>query len=180
MRAALAAMALCSMGAACHREPPGAGDRPEPSSSALPIALAIGGCDDPRLCGRECEAGSADRCRRLAATYAFGQGVEKDEKAATALYLHACDMGDPSACVFGGQMYEFSHGVEKDDSAAALLYRRACDLKWAAGCYNLAIAYERGTGLAADRQRAGELYQGACAAGAKVACDKAKELTSPR
>jgi TPR repeat protein len=76
-------------------------------------------------------------------------------------------------------MYEFAHGVEKDDSAAVTLYRRACDLGWAPGCYNLAITYERGTGVPADRKRAAQLYEVACTAGAKQACDKAKDLASP-
>lgn len=150
-----------------------------PSASVIVLGAAIGSCPDIDACERECDAGSADRCRRLAATYALGKGVEKDETRATALYEHACDMKDPSACVFAGQMNEFARGVVKNDARAARFYERACDMQWAAGCYNLAIMYERGTGKPVDRERAGDLYQAACTAGAKEACDKAREMHSP-
>lgn len=156
-----------------------ADDRTAPSASVFVLGAGLGSCPDIEACERECDGGSADRCRRLAATYAFGQGVEKDETEATALYEHACDMKDPSACVFAGQMHEFSRGVPKDDAKAARFYERACDLGWAPGCYNLAIMYERGTGVPVNRERAGDLYQTACTAGAKQACDKAREMHAP-
>ncbi len=170
------AWVLC---AACSRGRSSGQEQPAPSASVITIGAAIGTCPDLAACERECDAGSADRCRRLAATYAFGEGVDKDEARATALYEHACDMQDPSACVFAGQMNEFAHGVVKDDAKAARLYERACDLRWVPGCYNLAIMYERGTGVPADRQRAGDLYQSACTGGAKPACEKAQEMRSP-
>jgi len=152
---------------------------PQPSASVVTIGNTIGTCEDVEACARECDGGSADRCRRLAATYAFGQGVSQDEARATALYEHACDMKDAPACMFAGQMHEFAHGVPKDHAAAAKLYERACDLGYAAGCYNLAILVERGNGVAKDRARAAELYQTACTAGAKQACTKAEELHAP-
>ncbi|HXN31931.1 MAG TPA: tetratricopeptide repeat protein [Polyangiaceae bacterium] len=175
MRPALAI--LCALSASCHRGGSSADEQPPaPSASVITIGAAPGTCPDVSVCERECDAGSADRCRRLAATYAFGHGVEKDEARATRLYEHACDMQDPSACVFAGQMHEYAHGVAKDDAKAARLYERACDLKWAAGCYNLAIMYERGTGVPQDRAKAGELYQLTCTAGAKESCEKAKAM----
>jgi hypothetical protein len=169
-------LALC---AACSRGKSSSGDQPAPSSSVITLGVAVGTCPDLVTCERECDAGSADRCRRLAATYAFGEGVPKDETRATGLYEHACDMKDPSACVFAGQMHEFARGVDKDDAKAARLYERACDMQWATGCYNLGIMYERGTGVPQDRVKAGDLYQMACTAGAKTACEKAKELHAP-
>jgi hypothetical protein len=117
----------------------------------ITIGVAVGGCDDVAACERECDAGSADRCRRLAATFALGQGAAQDETRAAALYAHACDMNDPSACVFAGQMSEYARGVDKDDAKAARFYRRACDLQRAPGCYNLGIMFERGTGVPQDR-----------------------------
>lgn len=170
----------CILCAACSRSRPSAQEQqPAPSSSVITLGIEVGTCPDVPACERECDAGSADRCRRLAATYEFGKGVDQDETRATALYEHACDMKDPAACVFAGQMHEFARGVPKDDAKAARLYERSCDLDWAAGCYNLAIMYERGTGVAADRKRAGDLYQMACTAGAKTACDKAREMHAP-
>lgn len=167
-------------GAACKRAHPSAEqEKPVPSSSVISIGVALGACDDIAACERECDAGSADRCRRLGASFAFGKGVDQDETQATALYSHACDMKDPSACVFAGQNHEFARGVPKDDAKAAGFYERACDLGWSPGCYNLAIMYERGTGVPASRERAGELYQVACTAGARQACDKAREMHGP-
>jgi TPR repeat protein len=161
---------------ACGRSHSSNEKAPAPTSSVITLGAAIGGCDDVALCERECERGSADRCRRLAATYALGQGVEKDEARATSLYAKACDMKDAPACVFAGQMNEYAHGVQKDDTAAARFYERACDQGWAAGCYNFAIMLEHGRGVPTDRPKAGSLYQVACTAGAKGACVKASEI----
>ncbi|HEX3344403.1 MAG TPA: hypothetical protein VHS09_07505, partial [Polyangiaceae bacterium] len=106
----------------CHRGASSSGEEPAPTASVVSIGNTIGTCPDLGACEKECDAGSADRCRRLAATYAFGQGVDKDEARATALYEHACAMKDAPACLFAGQMHEFAHGGPKDDTAAARFY----------------------------------------------------------
>lgn len=174
----LACLALLVAGA-CNRHHASGEGQPAPSSSVITLGIELGACPDVPACERECDAGSADRCRRLAMSYAFGKGVDKDETKATELLVKACDMGDPSACVFAGQAYEYEHGVPKDFARAARFYEKGCDLKWAPGCYNLAIMYERGTGVPMDRQKAGDFYQVACTAGAPQACDKAKEMHAP-
>ncbi len=168
--------------AACGRarSAPGAlQGTPAPAASVITLGAALGSCDVVATFAKECDAGSADRCRRLAATYALGQGVDKDEARATALYARACDMKDPPACVFAGQMNEYAHGVPKNDAVAARFYERACDLGWATGCYNLAIMLEHGRGVPVDRPKAGALYQVACTAGAKSACSKVTEMQQP-
>jgi TPR repeat protein len=162
----------------CHGSP-SSQEQPAPSASVIQLGMALGTCDDIEVCEKECDAGSADRCRRLAASYALGQGVDKDEARGAALYAHACDLRDASACLFAGQMNEFAHGVAKDDAKAARYYERACDLRWAPGCYNLAIMYERGSGVALDRAKASDLYGVACTAGARQSCEKAKEMHDP-
>lgn len=179
VRGVLCPLVLAAAVASCHRGGSSASGGPAPSASVITIGVALGTCPDVEVCARECDAGSADRCRRLAATYALGQGVDKDEARATTLYEQACDMKDSSACVFAGQMYEFAHGVAKDDAKAARFYERACDREWAPGCYNLAIMTERGTGVPQDRAKAADLYQMACTAGAQQACEKARELHAP-
>ena len=162
---------------ACHRGASSGEEAPVPSASAVVLGLALGACEgDLGACERECDAGSADRCRRLAVTYALGRGADKDEKRAAGLYERSCDMKDPSGCVFAGQMNEYAHGIPKDDARAAGFYERACDLHWAPGCYNLAIMVEHGRGVGEDRARAGDLYQTACTAGAKIACGKVREM----
>ena len=180
--AALLALELvsvgCQRGNAGRRDDAPPSDTP-PSASIITLGVRIATCDDVDLCLRECDAGRADPCRRLAASYAMGSGVVTDEAKATALYERACALKDPSACVFAGQMYEYAHGVAKDDARAAGYYERACDAQDAAGCYNLAIMYENARGVPRDRSKAGDLYQTACTAGAKHACEKAAEMHQP-
>ncbi len=177
-------VALCvvpsvALGLACGRDRSSTHAAPAPSGSVITLGVALGGCDEVAVCARECDAGSADRCRRLAATYALGQGVDRDEGRAVALYQRACDLNDPSACMFAGQMSEYARGVDKDDARAARLYARACELRWAPGCYNLGVMYERGTGVPQDRAKAADLYQASCTAGAQSACEKARALHAP-
>ncbi len=160
----------------CDRSQGGSQEQPAPSASVVQIGVSLGTCTDLALCEAECDAGSADRCRRLAVTYATGEGVDKDEARATALYERACAMKDPPACVFAGQMHEYAHGVPKDDAKAAGLYETSCNAGWTAGCYNLAIMFENGRGVPRDRDRAVSLYDTACSAGAKPACERAKGL----
>jgi uncharacterized protein len=174
-RPAWGAIALAALGA-CNGPRPSAGDAPSPSASVVSIGVTLGTCADRAQCEAECDAGSADRCRRLAASYAFGEGAPKDEARATDLYERACDMRDAPACVFAGQMREYAHGVPKDEARATALYARACDAGWAAGCYNQAIMLEKGRGVAQDLEKAAALYDAACTAGAKPACEKAGAL----
>ncbi len=171
----LAALLACG----CHRHVPSGTEEPAPSSSAITLSVGLATCDDAPACQGECDAGNADACRRLAASYSFGRGAPIDETRAASLYGRACDLEDPSACVFAGQMHEYARGVPKDDARAAGDYERSCDLGWPAGCYNLAIMVENGRGVERDRARAGKLYQVACTAGAEHACEKAKEMHEP-
>jgi TPR repeat protein len=165
--------------AGCGRHDRAGQDQPAPSASVVTLGAAVGTCDDLATCERECDAGSADRCRRLAATYAFGQGAQRDEARATALYEQSCAMKDAPSCMFAGQMYEYAHGVAKDDEKAARYYERSCGMGSQAGCYNLGIMYENGRGVPVDHAKAGDLYQAACTAGARTACDKAKQMRTP-
>ncbi len=148
-RAALVFSSGMMLISGCHHDPSTRKEEPAPSSSVITLGVGFATCDDVAICERGCDAGLADPCRRLAASYALGSGVDADETRAAALYDRACDLKDPSACVSAGQMYEYAHGVAKDDARAARYYERSCDARWAAGCYNLAIMYENGRGVAA-------------------------------
>jgi TPR repeat protein len=163
----------CSRSAAPTEDPQAA-----PAQSVITIANAFGACENLAICENECDAGSADRCRRLAVTYQFGQGVDKDEPRATELFEKACGMKDAPACVSAGQMYEYHHGVAKDDAKAAGFYGKACDIGYAAGCANFAIMLENGRGVAKDVVRARALYEDACKKGAGLACERAKALSA--
>jgi TPR repeat protein len=151
-------------------------DQPNPSASVVSVAVEMGACPDFVVCERECDAGSADRCRRLAASYEFGKGAPADPKLATSLYVRACDMRDMGACVSAGRMYEFHHGVEKDDRTASSFYRRACDGENMTGCANLAIMLESGHGGDKDDGAAIQLFDKACARGSGIACQHAAAL----
>jgi TPR repeat protein len=167
--------------AACDRAAPSSSETQEaPASSVIALGVSLGGCEDLGACARECDAGSADRCRRLAISYAQGRGAPKDETRATELYEHACAMGDSPACIFAGQMHEYAHGVPRDETAAAQFYGVACERRSPAGCYNLAYLSENARILPRDLQKARELYAVACAAGARQACDRAKDLADAR
>ena len=178
-RLVLLACAVFGQPACDKRSTPQVDPGVAPSASVISIGVALGTCEDPALCDKECEGGSADRCRRLAASYALGQGVDKDEARATGLYERACAMKDAPACVFAGQMHEYAHGVPKDATKAAGLYERACDEGWPAGCYNFAIMLEEGRGMPVDRAKAAALYRRVCDAGAKTACAKVEQLSAP-
>jgi TPR repeat protein len=153
-----------------------ANEQPAPPST-MTIANMFGVCDDVAQCERECDAGQADRCRRLGATYQFAQGAAKDEKKATAYYELACSENNAPACVSSGQMYEFSHGVAKDDAKAAGYYKKGCDLGYMVGCANYAIMLENGRGVPKDIPQATTIYANACKAGAGLACDRLRWLT---
>jgi TPR repeat protein len=163
----------------CHRHESSGEGSPAPSSSVISLGMELGTCPDLEACARECDAGSADRCRRLAMSYSFGKGVDRDEARAAALLEKSCAMGDPSSCLFAGQMYEFEHGVSKDDARAAKYYELSCLMKWVAGCYNLGLMYERGRGVPADRAKALDLYRQSCDGGSKIACEKVKRMSEP-
>jgi TPR repeat protein len=145
--------------------------------STVTIANMVGVCDDIALCEKECDAGQADRCRRLGSTYQFAPGAAKDETKAAAYYELACTMKNASACVSSGQMYEFSHGVAKDDAKAAAYYKKGCDLGYMVGCANYAIMLENGRGVPKDIAAAVPIYENACKAGAGLACERLRALT---
>lgn len=175
----LAAVSVGAMGG-CHRRSSDDGaSSPAPSSSVITLGIEIGACTDIETCARECEAGSADWCRRLAMSYSFGKGVDRDEAHAAALLEKACELRDPSSCLFSGQMYEYARGVTKDDARAAKYYERSCAMKWVGGCYNEAVMYEQGRGVLTNLAKAKDLYQEACTAGSTIACGKVKEMEEP-
>jgi TPR repeat protein len=182
-RTALLAAALLAAPVACDRRGGGesSAGAPSPSASVVSLAVEMGACPDLGACERECDAGSADRCRRLGVTYEFGRkGVDADPVRATELYVHACQMKDTEACISAGRMYEYHHGVDKDDVKATGFYERACDLANPTGCANLAIMLENGRGTARDEGRALQLFDDACAKGAGLACEHARSIRARR
>jgi hypothetical protein len=151
-----------------------------PSAPPIQIANTMGGCDDVEQCERECDAGAADRCRRLGVTYEFGQAgdASKNETLGTAYFDRSCEMGNASGCVSSGQMHEYAHGVPVDLAKATAAYEKACTIGWQVGCANYAIMLEYGRGVPKDLDKARTLYADACKAGAGLACDRLKVLSA--
>jgi TPR repeat protein len=176
---ALFALAACKdKSGSGTRGPFGLETPPLPSAPPVQIANVFGACDDLDVCERECDAGQADRCRRLGVTYEFGKGGDaaRDETRGTAYFDRACALGNAPGCVSSGQMHEYGHGVTIDMPKAAAAYQKACDIGWQVGCANYAIMLENGRGVPKDLQKARELYESACAAGAGLACDRVKVM----
>ncbi len=149
-----------------------------PSAPPIQIGNLLGTCDDIAVCERECDAGQADRCRRLGVSYELGKVGDgaKDETKGTAYFDLACTMGNASGCVSSGQMHEYGHGVPIDMPKAAAAYAKACDIGWQVGCANYGIMLENGRGVPKDLAKARAMYDSSCKAGAGLACDRLKIL----
>ena len=177
---ALAVAVAVLTGSACKGKHGGAspeeGTLPAAAQSSVEVINVIGTCDDVPLCTKECEAGQADRCRRLGATLQFAKPPDRDEARATSFYERACALGNAPGCVSAGQMFEYEHGVTKDVGKAAAYYSKACDVGYQVGCANYAIMLENGRGVPKDLERAATLYEAACRAGAGLACERRKAL----
>src|SRR5581483_4400587 len=111
---------------------------------------------------RSCRDGFAEACDRLAAQYAQGFGVARDDRRAARLFKQACDGGDFSACSSLGVLYGEGRGVEQDEARAATLYRVACQRHDTLGCFNLGMSYLEAHGVELDEMLAAELFQEAC------------------
>jgi TPR repeat protein len=164
-----------ALSSACSRRD---GASPSPPTDGAPFTITFGkGCPDTEACATACAAGDADQCRRLGDTYQFAADGGKDDVKAVSYYEHACALRSGPGCLSAGQMYEFHHGVQEDDTKAASFYRTSCDLKYVPGCANLAIMLENGRGVPKDVPAAIELYRSSCAAGASLACERARALS---
>lgn len=119
----------------------------------------------------ECDGVHASACVELAARYAAGAGVPKDDVQAAGLYDRACQGGAASGCTALGVLRNTGRGVERDLGVAAVLYEKGCRGGDASGCNNLGTLYEFGSlGLARDEERAVALYREACDRGDVQGC----------
>ena len=156
---------------------------PAPKASAAQASFTFQtgtACPDLGLCERECDAGQADRCRRLGDAYQFATDGGKDDARATSYYELACKLKNAPACMSAGQMYEYHHGVAENDAKAADYYRQGCDSGHVPSCANYAVMLENGRGVPKDVPAALRLYGPACRAGAGYACQRAAALAGER
>jgi hypothetical protein len=171
-----AVAALWPVWKASIAEPP----RPRASLSAPPAILRTEVTPSPAIAPLpsptadvpgDCDGMNSSACADLAARYAAGSGVPKDEARAAALYDRACQGGAARGCTGLGVLHNTGGGVAKDLGRAAVLYERGCRGGDASGCNNLGTLYEFGSlGLARDEERAAALYGEACEKGDAQGC----------
>jgi localization factor PodJL len=121
----------------------------------------------------------------LASLYERGEGVEKDEPRAMALYEQAAAGGHVrSMHNLGAMLLKAAEAQSLRDAGAAqrnyrdagAWFERAANRGFPDSQYNLAILYERGLGIEQDLQRAYQWYVQAAKAGVKEAAAQAERL----
>lgn len=99
------------------------------------------------------DAGNAQAQFNLALMYLNGQGVEKDEKRACALFTEAANQGIADAQYNLAVMYERGIGVEKDEKRAVEWYTKAAKQEYAIAQYVLGKIYYFGKGVKKDNKQ---------------------------
>jgi len=100
----------------------------------LALVLGVGCAPSPRLLPKDipslkalAEKGDADAQLNLGVMYAFGEGVEMDDKEAFKWFRKAAEQNEVGAQYNLGMIYENGLGVEKDDKEAVRWYRKAAE-----------------------------------------------------
>ena len=131
----------------------------------------------------ECTDGSS--CYSLAEKYRKGDGVEKNDATAAALYAKAiphlekeCDaMTSAFSCMHAGELHRKGLGTKKNPFRALRYYAKTCEeMSMAFTCPTLAEMLIAGEGTAKDTERAYKAHLGACAPGIYDECHKAGDL----
>lgn len=115
------------------------------------------------------EQGDADAQITLGIMYDYGQGVPKDDAAATEWYRKAALHGIPTVQHNLGVKYFEGIGIEKDYAEAARWWRMAADLGFAESQYSLGEMYAWGLGPAKDEEAAARWYLAAAEQGHMLA-----------
>ena len=97
--------------------------------------------------------------------YAYGFGVERDERQAVKLYTKAAQRGFAPAIDNLGEMYLHGNGIAQDVSEAIRLFEKAAAKGSAGAANNLGWCYEHGTGVAQNPAEAAKWYRIAANAG---------------
>lgn len=95
----------------------------------------------------------------LAAMYANGIGVPKDEQQAVFWWRKAAKEGDAKAVYNMALAYSDGKGVIADDKEAVYWYRKAALFGFDFAQYNLALMYASGKGIKKDDQQAAFWYR---------------------
>jgi hypothetical protein len=129
---------------------------------------------DPSFYTKRCDDGDLEGCFQLAAMYADGMGVAKDDAKAAALLRKACEGRLARGCLsLGNQCYR-GVGLVQSTIEAVTLWEKACDLGEASGCENASSSFASGEGVSKNEARAAQLLRRACALGLTKACSPAR------
>ncbi len=123
-------------------------------------------------------------CDEVAADFAFGVIVKKDEAKAQVLWskalpglVTACDHGDHVACRDAEDLYRKGRGApaslpnaDRLHAKAVKLYLKACPAGDLDACEELATEYHLGPGVKVNEAKAQALQKKLCAAGRPDAC----------
>lgn len=126
---------------------------------------------------KACDGGhGATACSMIGDMYREGQGVQKDDAKAVALYKKGCEADDLSDYKYQACWRLAKYGPGELDRTFSL-YDKACKSKDAAACYILGVFYSGTLGTVANRlgeggshARADALFQKACDGGHAMAC----------
>lgn len=105
------------------------------------------------------DRGSAKAQHRLAAMYDFGEGVDRDIKAALKWYEKAAENGYVDSQFNLGNMYSNREGVRRDYQKAFKWYQKAADQGDAEAQAKIGEMYYEGWGVSRDYQKALEMFQ---------------------
>ena len=94
--------------------------------------------------GHELDPMNAELSYWLAQSYYFGDGVQKNEEKAAALYQHAAGQGHPEAQYMLSVCCRNGKGLAQDHAQAAKLLRKAAEQGSTSAQYDLALAYKYG------------------------------------
>jgi hypothetical protein len=132
---------------------------------------------------RAAAEGSVEAQLRLAARYARGRGVERDDARALHWREKAAESGYPPALGELGSMLQEGRGLPRDDARAVALFRRAADARCHRARYDLGSMLRDGRGVPApDPVLAAmwlELAANARVADARAALAELRESLSP-
>jgi len=95
-------------------------------------------------------SGDAESQNRLGDSYAFGQGVKKDQGEAVKWWRRAAAQNSPEAQYCLAVCYAEGQGVAVDLAEAVKWFRKAAELNHAAAQWRLAVSYDLGHGVAED------------------------------
>jgi hypothetical protein len=126
-----------------------------------------------KVLDQACSGGDVVACYVIGGLYLNGQGIERNEVHAAALFEKSCDAGFLRGCGRLGQSYLTGRGKAKNPSMAAHYFDKACAAAEPFSCYDAAFLYLRGNGVAKSEYVAESRMQRACALGMRTACSLA-------